>query len=211
MRSRQDVFLATTRNRRYLADVLDGLSEDHWDRESLCDGWTVRHVAAHLLQHAFVGFPRFFAVSVRYRGSTDATVDHFARRLARLDTSTLVRTLREHAADQVDPPRVGPWGPFAETCIHLRDIARPLGLEADVPRTDWAHLLGRLTAPDAPPALVRPGRGAGLAFVATDTGSRHGHGALVSGTAEALCMALAGRRSALVDLSGPGVELLRGR
>ena len=211
MRSRQDIFIATTRNRLHLADVLDGLSEDQWNRDSLCDGWTVRHVAAHLLQHAFVGFPRFFAVSLRYRGSTDATIDHFARRLARLDTSTLVRTLRQHAEDQVDPPRVGPWGPFAETCIHLRDISRPLDLEADVPSEDWAHLLGQLTAPGAPPALVRPGRGAGLAVVATDTGSRHGQGPLVSGTAEALCMALAGRRSALSDLSGPGVEVLRGR
>ena len=30
------------------AGLLEGLSTEQWDHPSLCDGWTVRHVAAHL-------------------------------------------------------------------------------------------------------------------------------------------------------------------
>ena len=30
------------------AALLEGLAPEQWDHPSLCDGWTVRHVAAHL-------------------------------------------------------------------------------------------------------------------------------------------------------------------
>ena len=30
------------------ADLLERLSTEQWDHPSLCQGWTVRHVAAHL-------------------------------------------------------------------------------------------------------------------------------------------------------------------
>jgi hypothetical protein len=106
---------------------------------------------------------------------------------------------------------VGPWGPFAETCVHLRDIARPLGLATDAPREDWAALLDYLASPSVAPALVPAGRINGLAFAATDVSFRHGTGPLVTGTAEAVAMALCGRAAALADLSGPGTHVLRSR
>jgi uncharacterized protein (TIGR03083 family) len=126
-----DLYARSTRNRLEIAAVLDGLSPAQWDANTLCDGWTVRHLAAHLLQPMLVGFGRFFLTSLRYRGDTAATVDAIARSIARREPTELVDLLRRHAADQINPPRVGPMGPFAETCIHLRDIARPLALDAD--------------------------------------------------------------------------------
>lgn len=142
----EEVYEATARNRLVIVDVLDGLTAEQWRAPTLCAGWTVHHLAAHLLQPVFVGFGRFFLVALRHRGDTDAAVDHFARHLARRHgPSEIVALLREHAHDRVDPKRVGPWGPFAETCLHLRDISRPLGLSADVPTSDWAALLGYLT------------------------------------------------------------------
>ena len=36
-----------------------------------------------------VGFARFFLVAIRYRGETPATVDHFARTIARLEPGEL--------------------------------------------------------------------------------------------------------------------------
>jgi len=207
----EQVYAAATRNRLHLADLLDGLRAEQWEAPSLCAGWTVRHVAAHMLQHVFVGFGRFVVLALRHRGDTDATVDHIARRLARRETAEIVVLLRQHAGDRVDPPRVGPWGPFAETCVHLRDIARPLGLEDDVPVDDWAALLGYLTSGEAAASLAPPGRTAGLRFVATDLDRGYGAGAEVAGPAEALAMGLTGRTVALEDLSGPGVEVLRAR
>lgn len=204
-----DIFTRTTRNRLEIADVLASLSPKQWAAPTLCAGWTVRHLAAHLVQPMVVGFGRFFLVSFRYRGNTAATVDHFAQRLARTEPAELVQTLRERAGDNVDPPRVGPMGPFAETCIHLRDIARPLGLSADGRREDWLTLLDHLTSGTAAPGLIDAARIDGVRLCATDADWASGSGPEVAGTLEALAMAITGRTSALADLDGPGVGRLQ--
>lgn len=202
-------FTRTTRNRLEIADLLESLEPEDWDALTLCEGWTVRHMAAHLVQPMLVGFGRFFLVALRYRGSTPATVDHFTRDIARREPSELVALLRRHAGDRVDPPRVGPMGPFAETCIHLRDIARPLNLTANARQEDWVDLLTYLTAPGAAPSLTTPERIAGLTLVATDADWQYGSGPEIAGTLEALTMAVTGRRHALDDVAGPGVARLR--
>ena len=207
----REVYRLTTANRVMIAGVLAGLEDGAWGAATLCEGWSVHHMAAHFVQPMLVGFGRFFVVALRYRGDTDRTVDHFTRRLARLPGPELIEMLRAHAADRVDPPRVGPMGPFAETCLHLRDIARPLGLSADVPIEHWRILLDYLTAPTVAPALVRPGTLDGLRLNATDTDWASGSGAIVNGPVEALGMAITGRTAALADLRGPGADLLAQR
>ena len=206
-----EIYARTTSNRRLIADFLETLDEGQWQTETLCTGWTVGHLAAHFVQPMLVGFGRFFVVALRYRGDTDRTVDHFTRRLARRPRHELSGLLRAHAADRVNPPRVGPMGPFADTCVHLRDIARPLGLAVDVPVEHWRTLLDYLVSPAVAPALVPPGRLAGLELAATDTDWRGGSGELVTGTAEALGMAACGRAAAVTDLRGPGRDTLRSR
>ncbi|MFC0673823.1 maleylpyruvate isomerase family mycothiol-dependent enzyme [Brachybacterium hainanense] len=211
-----DIHARTTANRLRLADLLDSLPECAWDSPTLCAGWSVRLMAAHLIQPMLIGFGRFFLASLRHRGDTAATIDALTRRIAQRERSELVAELRTHAGDRVDPPRVGPMGPFADSCIHLRDIARPLGLDADVPTGDWLTLLEHLTSPRPVPALLPPGRLDGLSLLAVDAswssrsriGGRRGE---ISGPAEALAMAVTGRRAALEDLSGPGVPTLEGR
>ena len=205
------LYARTTRNRVEIADFLDSLDPEQWHAPTLCQGWTVRHVAAHLIQPMLVGFGRFFLVAVRHRGNTPATVDHFTRAIARREPSELIALLRRHASDKVNPPRVGPIGPFAETCIHLRDIARPLNLTANARQEDWADLITYLTSPNPAPSLTTPQRTTGLMLVATDADWRHGTGPRVAGSLEALSMAIAGRQAALDDLDGPGVATLRGR
>jgi uncharacterized protein (TIGR03083 family) len=206
-----ETYARTTSNRLLIADVLESLDDTQWRAETLCAGWTVRHLAAHFVQPMLVGFGRFFLVALRYRGNTDRTVDHFTRRLARRPRHELITLLRDHAADRVNPPRVGPLGPFADTCVHLRDIARPLGLTADVPIEHWRTLLDYLTSPAPAPALVPPGRLDGLEMIATDVDWRSGSGAAVTGPVEALGMAACGRPAALADLDGPGRATLASR
>jgi uncharacterized protein (TIGR03083 family) len=205
-----EIFRLTSDNRLRIAAVLEELDDTAWESPTLCPGWTVHHMAAHLVQPMLVGFGRFFLVSMRFRGDTARTVDHFTRRLARRSRDELVALLRRHAGDRLDPPRVGPMGPYADTCVHLRDIARPLGLDADVPVTQWQILLNYLTGGDGrvAPGLVQPGLLDGLRFAATDTEWTGGRGALLTGPAEALGMAITGRAVALADLRGPGVEVL---
>lgn len=168
----------------------------------------MRDLAGHLVQPMFVSFRRFFVASLRYRGNTDATVAHFARQLAAKEPAQLVSLLREHADDRVDPPRVGPMGPFADTCIHLRDLARPLGLAADVPTQHWVALLEYLTNPQAPPGLVEVGRLEGIEVRATDADFAAGVGPVAAGPVEALAMAISGRSVAAAELLGPGAQTL---
>nr|WP_296064971.1 maleylpyruvate isomerase family mycothiol-dependent enzyme [uncultured Actinoplanes sp.] len=206
-----EIYHLTTDNRLMIAGVLDTLDDAGWNACTLCAGWTVRHLAAHFVQPMLIGFGRFFLTAMRYRGDTDKTVDHFTRRLARRPRAELIGLLREHAEDRVNPPRVGPMGPFAETCIHLRDIARPLGLTVDVPTGHWRILMDYLSSPRVAPALVAAGRLDGLQLVATDTDWRSGSGALVTGPIEAIAMTVTGRQAALTDLTGPGRDTLAAR
>jgi uncharacterized protein (TIGR03083 family) len=211
MTSDQKIYTWTSLNRLMIADVLASLDDGDWNAPSLCSGWTVRHLAAHFTQPMLVSFPRFLLTAIRYRGDTDKTVDHLTRRLARKPPAQLITLLRDHAADEVSPPRVGPMGPFAETCIHLRDMVRPLGLTADVPIEHWRTLLDYLVSPAAAPALTPAGRLRGVTLAATDTDWVTGHGPEINGPIEALAMAAAGRPAAVADLRGPGVPTLDGR
>ncbi len=211
-----DLHRRTTRNRMAAADLLAALDPPQWQMATLCEGWTVRHLAAHLVQPMLVGFGRFVLTSIRHRGDTAATVDHLTRRLARRPPAELVGLLRRHAGDRLDPPRVGPMGPFADSCLHLRDLARPLGLSTDVPPADWHLLLDYLAGPNPAPALVPKGRLDGLALRATDADWQHrgvpdDTPAEVAGPLEALALAVTGRPAALDDLAGPGRALLAKR
>jgi len=209
--SLDETYTRTALNRLRVASVLDSLATEQWDTMSLCAGWTVRHVAAHLVQPMLVGFTRFFATSLRYRGDTAATVNHLTGKIAGRQPGELIDLLREHAYDRVNPPRVGPMGPFAETCIHLRDIALPLALDANVPLDDWHQLLIYLCSTDVAPSLVPRQRVDGLRLRATDISWRHGSGPEVTGTAEAIAMTITGRSVALADLHGPGTSILSSR
>ncbi len=207
-----DLFARTSANRRRIAGTVAALEPRQYDAPTLCAGWTVHHLTAHLLQPFTVGFWGFFRTSLRHRGDTDATVDAIAHRIARRHSvPELVELLRDHADDRVDPPRVGPMGPFADHCLHLRDLARPLGLDADVPLADWRTLLDYLTSAEVAPALTPRDGLDGLALRATDQGWTAGDGDEVAGPSEALAMAATGRTVALDDLTGAGVDVLAAR
>ena len=53
-----------------LAGLLADLSEREWQQPSLCDGWTVRDVAAHLTLQQ-LSARAAIAMMLRYRGDTD--------------------------------------------------------------------------------------------------------------------------------------------
>jgi uncharacterized protein (TIGR03083 family) len=211
MTSDPEIYTWTSQNRLVIVDVLETLDDADWNAPTLCAGWTVRHIAAHLIQPLRISFARFFLTAMRYRGDTNKTVDHFARRLARTSPAQLIALLREHAADKVSPPRVGPMGPFAETCLHLRDVARPLGLTVDVPIEHWRTLLDYLVSPAAATTLIPTGRLSGLTLAATDTDWVTGRGPEIRGPIEALAMAATGRPTAVTDLQGPGLHTLESR
>jgi hypothetical protein len=95
--------------------------------------------------------------------------------------------------------------------VHLRDAARPLGSPVSPPLEDWRSALEFLVSPRARRGFVPAGRLARLRVQADDQVWAHGEGLLLTGPSEALAMAVAGRSSALADLSGPGLAVLADR
>lgn len=206
-----DVAARTAANRRMLADFFDDLTGDQLGTQSLCHAWTVREVLAHLAMPLSVGFGHLVVRTVRARGSVDRASEAIAAHLAERPVHDLTAVLRRHADKRVRAPGVGPMGQMADGCIHLRDCARPLGLARDVSLDDWRMVLDWLPSRQASLGVVPRGRLNGLALRATDQDWTWGAGTEVTGPSEALAMALSGRRVALDDLSGPGIEILRNR
>ena len=193
------------------ADMVGGLDESQLSSPTLCEGWDVHTLTAHMLLPFEVTFARFAFASLRHRGNTARTVDALTRRIATRPTTDLVAELRSHARTQVAPRRVGPEAQLVETAVHLRDVARPLGLDADVPLKHWRAVLDYLVSASVAPDVMPRGRLDGLAPTATDQDWRHSHGQGLEGTSEAIAMALTGRAVALDDLDGPGRDVLAGR
>jgi len=203
-----------TLTRGLAADMFAGLTEQQWRTPSLCAGWTVREVAAHLVEAGEnqVGMVGLVVALVRHRGDLDRWVDRRARRAAQRTTDDLVSSLRAGATRRADPPVIGPRGPMSDSLIHLRDAARPLGLDVVPPPEHWREVLDFLLPPrPVTRSFVPADRVLGLRVVATDQDWAYGDGDEVSGTSEAITMAICGRAPALADLGGAGVERLRSR
>ena len=61
---------AIAAERTELADVLDGLTPEQWDEPSLCAGWRVREVVAHITMAFRYSLPRVMIGMLRARGSS---------------------------------------------------------------------------------------------------------------------------------------------
>ena len=57
--------------RSLLADLLDNLTAEQWSAPSLCEGWTVRDVAAHLSLAATASMGETINYLVHARGNFD--------------------------------------------------------------------------------------------------------------------------------------------
>jgi hypothetical protein len=133
---------------------------------SLCPGWTVKDVVAHLISYeelGTIGLLRRFAKG-RIVRANEVGVDEFA--------SLTPQQLIAIPADR---------------------LGRVLGLVPGNPRLGAGRRIR------------------GLRLRATDIDWTHGRGPEVTGTGEALLMAMAGRPAAVPDLGGPGLTTLAQR
>ncbi|HEX8510046.1 MAG TPA: maleylpyruvate isomerase family mycothiol-dependent enzyme [Propionibacteriaceae bacterium] len=207
-----EVQLRTAANRRVIARLFASLSDEQLSTPSLCAGWTCRDVLGHLVMSVDFTFFRFLVEVARDRGRAGVTSARLARVYGARPVRDLVQRLDAGCEVALTAPGVGAYGPFADSCIHLRDVAIPLGIATSPPVQDWVRVLDFLTTPRARAAGFLPrGRLEGLRLQATDTTWSSGSGALVTGTSEALAISLTGRPALLDDLIGDGVPMLRRR
>jgi len=187
--------------REEFAELLAGLSPQQWESPSLCERWRVRDVVAHVISYDELdlrglllrfGKGWFLQDRVNALGVAD---------LADRTTDELVDAMRVHAEPSGLPAGFGGMIGLVDGMIHQQDIRRPLA----IPRTIPQHRLrAALEFARFAPLIRGAWRARGVKLVATDLGWSYGRGPQVSGSGEALLMAMAGRRDALADLTGPG-------
>jgi uncharacterized protein (TIGR03083 family) len=203
-----DVWELVHRERRALVDDLAGLAPEQWEVPSLCGGWTVHDVAAHLVDNARTTRLGIVVAMARARFDFDRQNDQgVAREKGATPADTLER-LRAVVSRRTTPP--APLDSrLVEEVVHGEDIRRPLGVRRDYPtETVERALVHQLRTPVALGGGKQ--RAAGLRLVATDVDWSHGEGAEVSGPLVSLLMVVSGRAEALDDLTGPGLDRLEG-
>ncbi len=189
-----------------LAAFLATLTPQQWDAPSLCSGWTVKDVVAHVISYeelGVLGLVKRFAKG-RIVRANEVGVAEFAA----LSPQQLVEFLRNHLTPHGLTAGFGGMIALVDGTIHHQDIRRSLARPRTVPADRLTRVLGLVPGN---PRLGAGRRIRGLRLLATDVDWTHGHGPEVTGPGEALLMAMAGRRAALADLSGPGRATLAER
>ncbi len=200
-----DVWRSIDSERLSLADLLDDLSPAEWETPSLCTGWLVRDVAAHLTQ-AHMGYRDALVGAVRARGSFDRMIRDAALRIGPLSPEECSRRVRAMVGSRRRAPMVSPVEPLVDVLVHGQDIAVPLGRERPVPPTPAAAAAQRVWDMGFPFRARK--RLAGLRLRATDGDLVLGDGAPVEGTTGDLLLLITGRTATVHRLSGEGVKRL---
>lgn len=117
-----------------VADLLEDLTDDEWQRESLCTGWTMQEMAAHLTTSTRTGWGDVIKGAFRARFDWNRMEDQKARALAAQFTrSELIAQIRSTAASPKRAPMAAPIDPLVDFLVHGQDIARPLGRSRPMP------------------------------------------------------------------------------
>lgn len=189
-----------------LAEFLATLTPEQWRTESLCTGWTVKDVVAHIVSYEelnLAGLLKRFAKG-RVVHANEVGVAEYST----MSTDELLEFLNRHLRPQGLTAGFGGMIGLVDGTVHHQDIRRALGR----PRTVPAQRLQRIL-PLVPgnPRLGAGRRIKGLRLHANDIEWEHGSGPEVTGTGEALLLAMTGRRQAAEELTGAGAATLLGR
>jgi uncharacterized protein (TIGR03083 family) len=194
--------------RAALADDLANLTAEQWHTPSLCKGWTVQDVLAHQVGSATMNPPTFLAKLIGAGFSFPRFADkEIAQQSKGGPQATLERFRAVQNSTSAPPGPKVTW--LGEAIVHSEDIRRPLGITREYPIAAVVQVLDFYKNSNI--LIGTKSRIAGLTLRATDADWTYGSGPLVEGPVLSLVLAGTGRKAALDDLSGDGVETLRSR
>ena len=145
--------------------LLDGLSDEQWDTQSLCPAWTIRGVVTHLgaIEHMLVGLdPGALADGVPF-----ARAGEWMKSVEQLSSADLLARYREVIAqrrvelaaltpDDLNREGMTPVGPGIESTARSRPSAIPCQFLSTrranaASRSRWRVSAGRSIASKGPP------------------------------------------------------------
>lgn len=197
-----------TNERDRLVAELRGLNDEQWATPSLCTGWSVRDLTAHLLMPYELTVAGLLRRIVPARFSFDRLADRWARTDSRTGPQ-LTAALAATTASGFSVPGAGELAPLSHLVIHAHDIRGPLGLPPVCGAEAATRVLDDITQGKH---SVDPEILGALQLVAPDAGWARGDtGPSVSGPSSILANALMGRDASVAALDGDGVNELRSR
>ncbi|GAA2810289.1 maleylpyruvate isomerase family mycothiol-dependent enzyme [Nonomuraea dietziae] len=207
---RDKIFSWLKAERLSLADFLDDLGAHEWETDSLCPGWTVHDVAAHLTMSTRSTLLGTIRGVIRARGDFHTMVADQAReRAARFTPAELVAQFRQTAGSPRRALGAGPLDPLVDALVHGQDVARPLGRVREMPEGPVMAALAHVHDSSFYGARKRF---LGTRLVATDLDWSAGEGPdEVRGPAGDLLLLATGRVSGLAALSGSGTQRIAAR
>ena len=201
-------------SRSELADFLAGLDQTDWDHPSLCVGWRVRDVVAHLILEYNYQFPASLGELARSGFRLNKFMCRTAQKLGQQPTAALLDQFRATINQHHHPAGVPPLNVLVDLLVHEQDIQRGLGRLKAMP-TDAVKLIFSHWQPKDFNFGERitgvQNRVQGLSFRASDITAQVGSGPEVSGPSDDILMVMLGRQSATKTLHGNGLALLCSR
>ncbi len=209
-----EVWAAIDTQRLRTVDMLESLSAGEWAHASLCEGWTVRDVAAHLtLQQISLGDG--LRMAMRHPGSINHMNRENSRARAGLPTERLIADIRGMVGSRRHNFGLTELETLIDIVVHGQDIAIPLSRELEVDPQAAAAAATRVWSDH----LTRRGRWKmrvfrsvpyeGYRLTATDTEWSVGEGSEIRGPILSVLMLLTGRLVCLPQLTGEGAIALK--
>ncbi|SHJ26483.1 TIGR03083 family protein [Tessaracoccus bendigoensis DSM 12906] len=196
-------------------DLLGKLTKQQWDHPSLCQGWTVRHVAAHLTlqQQRIRDVAAFIAhhPSMLRHPTLNRVIHESALIQSRLPTEEIIARIKATTGSRRHNAFVTPLETLTDILVHSQDIALPLHLKLEMSPAASATAATRRwdTRRSRLSMVFRRLPLDGYHLTATDTDWNRGDGPEVLGPIGALLLLLTGRTAALDQLAGEGAQTLR--
>ncbi|UWX95906.1 maleylpyruvate isomerase family mycothiol-dependent enzyme [Arthrobacter zhaoxinii] len=209
MSSRPPVWPTVHNERQALINDLESLSPGQWTQPSLCPGWDIHDVLAHLVDTAKTTRLSFLRQMVAAKFDFDTATAHgITRERAATPQATLAEFRRIRESTRTAP--AAPATRLVEAIVHGEDIRRPLGLTGTYPSESVEAALQYQVKTGASLGGGKE-RALGFRLQAPDSQFHHGSGPEVEGTLLALLMAVSGRPVHAEDFSGEGAASFVGK
>jgi uncharacterized protein (TIGR03083 family) len=185
-----DVWRHIDQQRTELAELMESFTAAEWETASLCEGWRVRDVGAHLTL-AQSSARDVLPDLVRARGSFNTMIHDSAVRQAALPVEEYAGRVRAMVGSRRTAPFVSDLEPLIDVLVHGQDMVRPLGRDRAMPPDAAAAAAQRAWSMGFPFGARKRLRGHQL--VATDCEWRAGEGVAVEAPIAELLLLVTGR------------------